>query len=116
MVHQFYRFTAGSQPGRDIIVNTTESVELIGESADGNYASSIFTESQGAGSSGNLTVNTLILTATGGAYVSTFISSSGNGGQLTVTAPQAIELSDEEIYQSGLYTGSSPSVLVQQEI
>jgi filamentous hemagglutinin family protein len=99
--------TAGSQPGRDIIVNTTELVELIGESADGKYASSIFTQSQGAGSSGNLTVNTLILTATGGAYLSTYIGSSGNAGQLTVTAPQAIELSGRGIYSSGFDTGSS---------
>jgi filamentous hemagglutinin family protein len=100
--------TAGSQPGRDITVNTSELVELIGESADGNYASSIFTESQGAGSSGNLIVNTQRLTATGGAYLSTYIGSSGNAGELTVTAPQAIELSDEGIYRSGFYTGASP--------
>jgi filamentous hemagglutinin family protein len=100
--------TAGSQPGRDIIVNTTELVELIGESADGKFASSLFTESQGAGSSGNLIVNTQRLTATGGAYLSTIIASSGNAGQITVTAPQAIELSDVGLYSSGLYTGASP--------
>jgi filamentous hemagglutinin family protein len=100
--------TTGSQPGGDFVVNATESVELIGESADGNYASSLFTESQGAGTSGNLTVNTQRLIATDGAYVSTYIASSGNGGELTVTAPQAIELSGKGIFQSGFYTGTSP--------
>jgi filamentous hemagglutinin family protein len=99
--------TTGSQPGRDIVVNTTGLVELAGESADNNYYSSLFTESLSAGSSGSVAINTQRLIATGGAYVSTFIGSSGNGGDLTVIASQAIELSDERTFSSGLYTGSS---------
>jgi filamentous hemagglutinin family protein len=101
--------TTGSQQGKDIVVNTTELVELAGESADGKYASSLLTESQGAGSSGNVIINTQKLTATGGAYVSTIISSSGNGGKLTVTAPQTIELSDVGIVPTRLSTRSSRS-------
>ncbi|MDJ0616781.1 MAG: S-layer family protein [Calothrix sp. MO_192.B10] len=99
--------TSGAKPGGDFTVNATESVELIGESADGNYASSLLTESQGAGTSGNLTVNTGKLTTTDGAYVSTYIASSGNGGNLTVKAFDSVELSGRGIFESGLYTGTS---------
>ncbi|MBW4509564.1 MAG: S-layer family protein [Scytonematopsis contorta HA4267-MV1] len=98
--------TTGSQPGRDIVVNTTKLVELIGEST-------LFTESQGAGSSGNIIINTQKLTATSGSFISTYTNSSGNAGQITVTAPQAIEFSETGtevaiFVLSGLYTGSSP--------
>ncbi len=99
--------TSGEKPGGDFIVNATESVELIGESADGNYASSLLTESQGAGTSGNLTVNTRKLTTTDGAYLSTFITSSGDGGNLTVKATESVELSDRGIFEGGLYTATS---------
>ncbi len=84
--------TSGSKPGGDFTVNATESVELIGESADRKYASSLLTESQGAGSSGDLLINTRKLTTTDGAYVSTYIISSGNGGNLTVKASDSVEL------------------------
>ena len=101
--------TSGTKPGGNFTVNATESVELIGESVDGNYASSLLTESQGAGTSGNLTVNTGKLTTTDGAYLSTFITSSGNGGNLTVKASDSIELlgRGENTFESGLYTGAS---------
>ena len=99
--------TSGAKTGRDFIVNATESVELIGESTDGNYASSLLTESQGAGTSGNLTVNTQKLTTTDGAYLSTYIVSSGDGGNLTVKATDSIELLGSGIFESGLYTATS---------
>ncbi len=99
--------TSGSKPGGDFTVNATESVELVGESSDGNYASSLLTESQGAGSSGNLTINTRKLTATDGAYVSTFITSLGDGGNLTVKASDSVELLASGRFESGLYTGTS---------
>ncbi|MBW4498090.1 MAG: filamentous hemagglutinin N-terminal domain-containing protein [Scytonema hyalinum WJT4-NPBG1] len=100
--------TSGSKPGGDFTVNATESVELIGESADRKYASSLLTESQGAGSSGNLTINTRKLTATDGAYVSTFITSLGDGGNLTVKASDSVELLGRGIFfGSGLYTATS---------
>ncbi|BAZ24482.1 filamentous hemagglutinin family outer membrane protein [Kalymmatonema gypsitolerans NIES-4073] len=100
--------TSGSKPGGDFTVNATELVELVGESSDGNYASSLLTESQGAGSSGDLLINTRKLTTTDGAYVSTFITSSGDGGNLTVKASDSVELLGRGIYESGLYTGTSP--------
>jgi filamentous hemagglutinin family protein len=67
--------TTGANPGGDFTVNAIESIELLGESADGQYASAILTESQGAGTSGNLTINTRRLLVTDGAYASTYITS-----------------------------------------
>ena len=99
--------TSGTEPGGNFTVNATESVELIGESIDGKYASSLLTESQGAGTSGNLTVNTGKLTTTDGAYLSTFVTSSGNGGNLTVKASESVELLGKGRFGSGLYTGTS---------
>ena len=99
--------TSGAKPGGNFTVTATESVELIGESVDGNYASSLLTESQGVGTSGNLTVNTGNLTATDGAYLSTFITSSGNGGNLTIKASESVELLGKGRFGSGLYTGTS---------
>ncbi len=99
--------TSGTKSGGNFTVDATESVELIGESVDGNYASSLLTESQGAGTSGNLTVNTGKLTTTDGAYLSTFTTSSGNSGNLTVKASDSIKLVGEGRLWSGLYTGTS---------
>ncbi|MDZ8066667.1 MAG: filamentous hemagglutinin N-terminal domain-containing protein [Nostoc sp. DedQUE08] len=101
--------TTGSKPGGEFNVNATESIELIGESADKNYASSLYTESQGAGSSGELNVNTGKLIATDGAYISTYIVSSGNGGNLNVKASDSVELFGRGIFLSGFYTGTSTS-------
>jgi filamentous hemagglutinin family protein len=100
--------TTGANTGGDFTVNATDSVELLGESADQQYASAIFTESQGMGSSGNLTINTRTLRATDGAYASTYITSSGDGGNLTVNASDSIELLGRSIYRTGLYAGTSP--------
>ncbi len=101
--------TTGSKPGGEFNVNATESIELIGESVDKNYASSLYTESQGAGSSGELNVNTGKLIATDGAYISTYIVSSGNGGNLNVKASDSVELFGRGIFLSGFYTGTSTS-------
>ncbi|MEH1813593.1 MAG: filamentous hemagglutinin N-terminal domain-containing protein [Nostoc sp.] len=104
-----FSITTGSKPGEEFNVNATESIELIGESADKNYASSLYTESQGAGSSGELKVNTGRLIATDGAYISTYTVSSGNGGNLNVKASDSVELFGRGIFLSGFYTGTSTS-------
>ncbi|MFN6481221.1 filamentous hemagglutinin N-terminal domain-containing protein [Nostoc sp. DedQUE07] len=101
--------TTGSKPGGEFNVNATESIELIGESTDKNFASSLYTESQDAGSSGELNVNTGKLIATDGAYISTYIVSSGNGGNLNVKASDSVELFGRGIFLSGFYTGTSTS-------
>ncbi|NMF63186.1 two-partner secretion domain-containing protein, partial [Brasilonema octagenarum] len=98
--------SSGSKPGGTFSVNATESVELIGQSTNNQYASSLSTESQGSGSSGDLRITTGKFIAKDGAYAQTYIVSSGNGGNLTLQASESIELIGRGLYSSGFYTST----------
>ncbi|MEH2022486.1 two-partner secretion domain-containing protein [Nostoc sp.] len=52
------QFTPATGNGGDLTVNASESVELIGTSANGSKLSSLFSGTQGAGNGGNLTLST----------------------------------------------------------
>ncbi|MBW4480392.1 MAG: S-layer family protein [Tolypothrix brevis GSE-NOS-MK-07-07A] len=95
--------TQGSKSGGSFSVNATDSIELIGESGDGEYASSLFTESQGSGSLGDLKIATGKLIATSGAYISNYTYSEGRGGHLSVKASEFVELIGTGLFASGLY-------------
>ncbi|GAA6624287.1 filamentous hemagglutinin N-terminal domain-containing protein [Scytonema sp. NUACC26] len=99
--------TEGSKPGGDFTINAAESVELIGESVDGQFASSLFTETQNAGSAGNLRIATSKLTATDGAYISTYTFSDGRGGDMTIGASDSVEITGSGLYESGLYAATA---------
>ena len=102
--------TYGAGKGGNLTVNASKEVQLIGESADGVYSSSLVSESQGSGSSGELRINTGKLIATDGAYVSTYAYSSGNGGNLAVQASDSVEVVGIGRYlRSDLYTGTNPN-------
>ncbi|BAZ24038.1 filamentous hemagglutinin outer membrane protein [Kalymmatonema gypsitolerans NIES-4073] len=78
--------TLGAKPGGDLIVNASESVELIGPQVR------LQTATAGAGQSGNLTIATKKLIAGNGAQVSTLTQGEGAGGQLLVNASESVEL------------------------
>ncbi|MEW6493953.1 MAG: filamentous hemagglutinin N-terminal domain-containing protein [Cyanobacteriota bacterium] len=71
-----------------------ETPNVTGSVIDANPASGLFARTQGDGAAGNVTINTQQLSVTDGAQVSASTSGSGQGGSLTVTAPQAITLSN----------------------
>jgi filamentous hemagglutinin family protein len=98
--------TQGTGLGGDFIVNTSELVELLGESADGQYASSLFTETQGTGSLGELRVTTGRLVATDGAYLSNYSYSEGRAGNLTIQASNSIKMIGAGLFASGFYVGA----------
>ncbi|MBW4452662.1 MAG: hypothetical protein KME55_08150 [Nostoc indistinguendum CM1-VF10] len=50
----------------------------------------MFTETQGAGNAGNLTITTPRLSSQNGARVSTSTKGEGQGGNLTVTATDSV--------------------------
>ncbi|HEY9597760.1 MAG TPA: filamentous hemagglutinin N-terminal domain-containing protein, partial [Cyanophyceae cyanobacterium] len=54
--------TLGSEPGGNLNVNATESVELMGNQATGQFSNGLFAETRGTGSAGNLTITTGRLT------------------------------------------------------
>jgi filamentous hemagglutinin family protein len=93
---QIQATTFGLGKAGNLTVNASESIELIGETADGIniFPSALSTTvTQGAtGAGGNLTVNTQRLSVRDGAQVQTATSGSGAAGNLTVNASELVEL------------------------
>jgi filamentous hemagglutinin family protein len=85
---QMAAVTQGAKPGRDLTVNASESVELVGYSR--GYT--ITTRTLGAGHAGDITINTGKLLVRDGAQVSTLALGEGSAGQLRVNASESVEL------------------------
>jgi filamentous hemagglutinin family protein len=104
--------TLGAGKGGRLQITASESVELIGESADGQYGSSLFTPSQGSGDAGDLTINTGRLLMRDGAVIAAGTLGAGKGGRLQITASESVELigrSADDQYGSSLFTESRGS-------
>jgi filamentous hemagglutinin family protein len=80
--------TLGAESGGAMVVNATELVEVIGESANGEFPTglSASTYAGATGAAGDLTINTFSLLLRDGAQLSVSTSGAGKGGNLTVTA------------------------------
>ena len=89
-------------------VTASDTVELIGTSADGRLLSGLFASTQGEGDAGNLTIATEQLLVRDGARVSATTFSTGKGGTLSVTASDTVELIGSSAHgrfpSSGLFT------------
>ena len=101
--------TFGQGAGGTLQVRASDSVELIGTSADSQYSSSLLTlvYPGATGAGGNLTVETQQLIAQDGASVSTGTFGQGAAGTLAVRASESVELigtSADSRYRSGLFT------------
>nr|WP_242047474.1 S-layer family protein [Coleofasciculus sp. FACHB-SPT36] len=85
--------TFSTGQGGTLSVSAAKFVELIGTSADGVDVSGLFTQTEGAGAAGNLTLKTDQLTLKDGAQVSvSTVDAAGQGGKLSVTAQQSVQL------------------------
>ena len=82
--------TFGTGDAGEIFIDATETISLNGEE------SSIRTlvRREAVGNGGKLTINTKNLSITGGAFISASTVGAGNAGDITVNAPQAIQLTD----------------------
>jgi filamentous hemagglutinin family protein len=89
---QLGSITFGAGQGGTLTVNASKSVQLIGTSTNGEIKSGLFTQTEGAGAAGNLTLKTSQLTVKDGAQISTSTLGAGQGGKLNVTAQESIEL------------------------
>ncbi|MDI9637997.1 S-layer family protein [Geitlerinema splendidum] len=103
--------TSGEGKGGSLQVMASDSVEVIGRSAeaDGEFGSNLFAITKGNGEAGNLTIETGRLLVRDGGQVATGTLSEGKGGSLQVTAFESVELigySANGRYPSGLFTGS----------
>ncbi|MEN9520510.1 MAG: hypothetical protein RLZZ381_3098, partial [Cyanobacteriota bacterium] len=94
--------TQGQGQGGDLNVNATESIELIGTSADGESRSGLLADTLKGKkaddgtlknvNAGSLTITTGHLIVRDGATISTATYSKGKGGDLNVNATESIEL------------------------
>ncbi len=90
-----------------LALNASESVEVIGTSADGRTPSRLFFDSSGAGDAGELAIATRRLVVQDGGQVSAATSATGRGGILEVNASESIEVSGSSgSFASGLFFDS----------
>lgn len=97
--------TLNAGQGGTLSVTASESIELIGVSADGP-STGLFTDTLGTGKAGNLKIETRRLIVRDGAAISTATrpGSQGQGGTLTVTASDFVELSGILVNSSGQFS------------
>ncbi len=104
--------TFGSGKGGNLTVYASDSVQVIGRSADGRLASNLVAgaSQNSTGDGGDLTITTSELLIRDGALVSAGTLSSGKGGSLTVYASdlvQVIGTSADGKFASNLFAGAS---------
>jgi filamentous hemagglutinin family protein len=90
--------TLGSQPGGSLSVTASESVELTGSRtlANGRKQGSLLSaRTYGVGSGGSLSITTGKLSLQDGAQVTASTHSEGQGGQVTVTASDSVQVIGE---------------------
>jgi filamentous hemagglutinin family protein len=107
--------TLGEGKGGSLLITASESVEVIGTTTtdDGrHFPSGLFTQSEGSGDAGDLTIDTGRLSVRDGAVVSAGTKREGNGGSLQITASDSVELigtSKDGKFVSALLTESEGS-------
>jgi filamentous hemagglutinin family protein len=98
--------------GGNLIVDASDSVKLIGTSNDGQTPSGLFSQTDGIGNAGNISITTGRLIVQDGAVTSSATTNAGKGGTLNVFASDAVELSGISANgqsRSGLYAQSFAS-------
>ncbi|MBD2075654.1 filamentous hemagglutinin N-terminal domain-containing protein [Phormidium sp. FACHB-592] len=102
--------TFGQGKGGSLQITAAESVELIGATANGQFPSGLFTQSQGSGNAGALTIDTGRLVVRDGAVVSASTFGQGKGGRLLLKATDLVELTGTRANgPGGLFTVSNGS-------
>ena len=84
--------TLGEGNGGNLTVNATDSVQVIGTSADSQFPSIVSVQTQGSGDAGSLTINTSQLLVQNGGEISAKTFGEGNGGNLTINATDSIQV------------------------
>ncbi|MEH2111220.1 S-layer family protein [Nostoc sp.] len=85
--------TQGAQSSGGINVNASESLSLVGTTANAQLSSNLFTETLGSGKSGDITVNTPRLVIQDGAAISAATYTPATGGNIDIKAGDLLEVS-----------------------
>ncbi|HEY9675068.1 MAG TPA: filamentous hemagglutinin N-terminal domain-containing protein [Waterburya sp.] len=80
--------------GGTLTVNASDSVEVVGQSPDGNRGSVISTSTFSSGNAGRMNISTQRLSLREGGFITTEarLGSTGQGGDLTVNASDLVEV------------------------
>jgi len=97
--------TFDDSQGGTLTVIASDSVQLVGTSANSEFASGLFTQTEGSGAAGELTIETGKLIVRDGAQVSASTLGEGQGGIIKVVASESVQLigSSPEGTVSGLF-------------
>lgn len=89
--------TSGSGKGGNLTINALDFVEVSGESPNPQTFTSVTTGTAASGDAGNLKINTgqLRILNNSSVYSGTFVDSQGKGGNLIVTASDAVQLTNK---------------------
>ncbi len=112
-------FNLGAQPGGNITVTATDSLELVGRSDyvevlqaltggtlnPGIVRNIISSLTLGSGTAGNIIINTGKLTLREGGYIATTTAGSGRAGDLMINASEMVDLSESGLF-NGTFVGS----------
>ncbi len=104
--------TSGQGKGGNLQINARDSVEMVGESAKGEFFSGLYASSLGSGNAGDVTIDTGRLLLQGGAQVSAITEGEGEGGNLQINADDSVEVvgeSDDGRFGSNLSVRSNGS-------
>ncbi len=77
-----------------IEVNATESIDVVGTNSDGSLVSAVLTETIRMGDAAEILISTPNLLLTQDAVISSRTFSPGKGGDITVNASQAVQVSE----------------------
>ncbi len=84
--------TQGTESAGNIDINASESLQLVGTTADGQISTNIFAETIGGGKSGNINITTPRLVVRDGAVISAATYTSAPSGNVTINAPEFVEV------------------------
>ncbi|MBD2346582.1 two-partner secretion domain-containing protein [Anabaena subtropica] len=112
--------TFGAGNTGNILVKATDSIDLIGESSDGDIPSGIFAQvardaTENAGNTGTITLETKRLNIQGGAQISNTARYGGHGGNVIINASESIQVSGAsqfattsplDIFRSGIFVST----------
>ncbi|BAY23321.1 filamentous hemagglutinin family outer membrane protein [Calothrix sp. NIES-2100] len=99
--------TLGAISAANLRLNASDTLIVSSNSTTGTFEHGLFAENSGSGDSLGITINTSKLQVEGAARISTATlpGSSGKGGDLTINAASAVELSGVDSEDFSLFTG-----------
>jgi filamentous hemagglutinin family protein len=101
--------TFGEGKGGRLQITASDAIELIGTSADGQFASGLFTQSQGNGDVGELRIDTRRLLVRDGAAISSRSFGVGTVGNIEIIARETLRADNGTIRTDSTRTGSTLS-------